>query len=188
MMDLTHFIENYGYWAVFVGSLLEGEMIVSIAGAFAYKGMLSFLNIVLISAFATIIAEQICFNIGRFLGARYLHRFPTFHARIEKAFKLLHKYQIMFILTCRFLYGLRIVSPFIIGAAKISPYKFTILNVIAAFIWAILSTTIGYGGSYFGDKIGGNCGCWIEYAFIGLFITCSITIIPFFIKKLLNEQ
>lgn len=187
MSGFEQWILDWGYWAIFFGSLIEGEMIVSLAGVFAYKGLLSFSKIVIISTIATIIGEQICYNVGRFLGGRYIHKFPKFHEKIEIGFKLIHKYQILFILSCRFMYGLRTLSPFIIGAAKVDPIKFSILNVIAAIIWSIISTSIGYGGSYLGHYLGGNCSHYIEYFFVGLFLFVSLTIVSFFTKKLMDE-
>jgi len=186
MFDFTSFVTEYGYWAVFIGSLIEGEMIVSIAGTFAYQGLLSLPYVIFFSTIATIIGEQICFYIGRFLGQRYLHKFPKFHSKIEIGFKLLHKYQTSFILMCRFLYGLRILSPFIIGSAKIDPLKYTILNCIAAVIWSVISTSIGYFGAYLGNHFGYSTAG--QYIFTGVFILCTLSILPFFIKQIMKEM
>ena len=57
---------------------------------------------------------------------------------------LLHKYDVIFILSFRFIYGVRSVSPFVIGMSGISPMRFMPLNMIAAFISAIAVGLLGY--------------------------------------------
>lgn len=39
-MSLENVIESYGYWALFLGTLLEGETFVVIAGFLAHQGYL----------------------------------------------------------------------------------------------------------------------------------------------------
>jgi len=52
--------------------------------------------------------------------------------------------QILLILGFRFLYGLRTVTPFVIGASKITPTRFIILNILGAAIWAVIVGGMGY--------------------------------------------
>ena len=54
------------------------------------------------------------------------------------------------ILAFRFLYGLRTVSPFVIGMSEVSAVKFLLLNAIGALTWAIV---IGSGGYLFGSAL-----------------------------------
>ena len=178
------FLQNYGYLAIFIGSLLEGEFIVITAGAIAYTGVLSITKVILFAFIGTLCAEQCFFYIGRFLGKKYLHKFPRFHKKIELAFELLREYQNSFILACRFIYGIRIVSPFIIGSARIHPARFAILNVIAALIWAVISAYIGYFGSYIADHFGYTSAG--KYVFLGIFILINMVFIPRFFLKFLQ--
>jgi len=46
----------------------------------------------------------------------------------------------------RFMYGLRIVGPIIIGASRLSPRKFLLFNVIGAALWALIFVSLGYLG------------------------------------------
>lgn len=144
------FIENYGYLAVFLGSTIEGELILMTAGYFAYVGVLD-LGWVILSAFlGTLIADQGCFFIGRYYGPKLLERFPTLKKKSEKVFRLLHEYKNLFIMTFRFVYGIRIASPLVIGASQLSPKRFTVLNFPAAFVWAVVIACVGYffGGTF----------------------------------------
>ncbi|MGL4371667.1 MAG: DedA family protein [Alphaproteobacteria bacterium] len=142
------FIQEWGYLAVFLGSLVEGESVILTAGFLASQGYLSLLKIILISFTGTVIADQLLFFVGSHFGLRIIQRFPKLEAPSQRAFELLHKYDTAFILSFRFIYGIRTISPVIIGAAGVAFPRFAILNVSAAAIWSVLSCSAGY---FFGD-------------------------------------
>lgn len=144
------FIENYGYLAVFLGSTIEGELILMTAGYFAYVGVLDLGWVILFAFLGTLIADQGCFFVGRYYGPKLLERFPTLKKKSEKVFRLLHEYKNLFIMTFRFVYGIRIASPLVIGASQLSPKRFTVLNFPAALVWAVAIACVGYffGGTF----------------------------------------
>ena len=109
----------------------------------------------LIVAFSgTLLADQTLFYIGRYYGPGLLERKPQWRNRVDKIFNLLHRYNTGFILSFRFIYGIRILSPVVIGASGIAIKRFTILNFIAAIIWTLISCTGGYILGYlFGDML-----------------------------------
>lgn len=145
---MESFIQKYGYLAVFLGSTIEGELILMTAGYFAYTGLLDLKWVILFAFLGTLIADQGCFFIGRYYGPKLLDRFPALKQKSEKVFRLLNAYQNIFIMTFRFVYGIRIASPLVIGASQLSPRRFTILNFPAAFIWAVAIAWVGY---FFGE-------------------------------------
>jgi len=55
---LQEFIETWGYFAVFLGSLVEGESVIFAAGFLAHEGYLSLPKIILVSFTGTLIADQ----------------------------------------------------------------------------------------------------------------------------------
>ena len=63
---------------------------------------------------------------------------------------MIKKYQTPMILSFRFLYGLRTVTPFVIGMSPISVKKFIVLNAVGALAWA---AAIGSGGYLFGRAL-----------------------------------
>lgn len=143
-----------GYVILLLGSFVEGESVVLTAGFFAYKGYLSLPLIMLIAFSGSLLADQLLFFLGRIYGPGMLERKPAFKEKAHKAFDMLHRYHIWFILGFRFVYGIRTVSPFVIGASGIPVKRFAILNVIAAAIWAVLSCYAGYLlGYFFADEI-----------------------------------
>jgi membrane protein DedA with SNARE-associated domain len=143
-MLLEEFITTYGYAAVGIGSFLEGETVVVLGGFAAHRGYLE-LPWVIVSAFlGTLTADQLYYFIGRIKGRTILEKRPKWKAGSEKVFALLHKHQILLILGFRFIYGLRTVTPLLIGASRVSPIRFIVLNIIGAAIWAIVVGSMGY--------------------------------------------
>jgi membrane protein DedA with SNARE-associated domain len=151
---LMEYGPTVGYIVLLLGSFVEGESVVLTAGFFSFKGYLSLPLIILISFSGSLFADQLLFFLGRIYGPGMLERKPALKDKAHKAFALLHRYHIWFILGFRFIYGIRTVSPFVIGASGISVKRFAILNVIAAAIWAVLSCCAGYLlGYFFADEI-----------------------------------
>lgn len=143
-MSLEELITTYGYAAVGIGSFLEGETVLVLGGFAAHRGYLE-LPWVIVSAFlGSLFGDQLYYFIGRIKGKSILEKRPRWKAKSEKVFSLLHKHQILLILGFRFLYGLRTVTPFVIGASKITPTRFIIHNILGAAIWAVIVGGMGY--------------------------------------------
>lgn len=144
-MDYFHqLFEQWGYYIVFFGSLVEGESIMIPASIAAYFGHLNIFKIMLVAFIGTLIADQGLYYLGRFYGKNILKKLPKLEKPAEKAFKLLHEWDYKFILSMRFIYGIRIVSPIVVGISGYPPSRFVPLNILAAFLWALISGTIGY--------------------------------------------
>lgn len=147
-MDLQQLVSEYGYLALFIGTYLEGETILVIAGFLAFSGHLELPWVMFWAFLGTFAGDQTFFYLGRWKGIAFLEKRPLWHSKTDRVFELLHKHQIPVILGFRFLYGVRNVTPFVIGASRIHPLKFFGLNFLGAAIWAI---TVGYLGYKFGD-------------------------------------
>lgn len=146
-MSLSEFVASFGYYAVFLGALLEGETILILAGFAAHQGILDLRYVIAIAFVASTLGDQIFFHLGRFYGVAILNRFPVLRARVPAVQQMLAKYHTMLIPAVRFLYGLRIAGPVIIGISGISSTRFALLNMLGAIVWAV---TIALAGYYFG--------------------------------------
>ena len=143
-MSLEQFIATYSYWAILAGTFLEGETILVIGGFLAHRGHLE-LRWVIVSAFAgSLFGDQLYYYIGRIKGIGFLERRPRWNAASGRVLAMLRRHQIALILGFRFMYGLRTVTPFLIGAAGVPPLRYAMLNAIGAAIWAIAVGVAGY--------------------------------------------
>ena len=148
MEFLKSIISEWGYVAVFLGSLVEGESVILTASAMAEWGLLNIYTIFWIAFTVSAFADQTLFFIGRHYGPSLFDRYPKVKPGADRAFKMLHKYDFWFIFFFRFVYGIRTISPVVIGAGGIKPSRFIPINIAAAFIWAAVSC---WGGYMLGD-------------------------------------
>ena len=128
MINLESLVSTYGYPALLIGTFLEGETILVIAGFLAHRGYLELPWVIVIAFLGTFSGDQLYFWLGRTKGANFLMRRPSYRVRVEKAQNLLEKHQKLIILGFRFVYGLRTVTPFAIGLSKINAKQFIVLN------------------------------------------------------------
>jgi membrane protein DedA with SNARE-associated domain len=145
---LTELIKNYGYLAILIGTFLEGETILILGGFAAHMGFLE-LPWVIASAFAgSFSGDQFYFYIGRHYGPKIIAKRLSWQEGAAKVYKHLHRHKNLLILSFRFFYGFRNVTPFAAGAAHISRSRFFTLNLIGAIVWAI---SFAYAGYLFGE-------------------------------------
>lgn len=144
MMDLARLVETWGYAAVFLGTLLEGETVLLLAGFAAQAGYLE-LPWVMATAWAGAVSgEQIWFLVGRRRGDRLLRRFPALRPKARRVTAMLDRYHLPLILSLRFLYGLRTVGPIALGMSPVPWARFTALDFAAAVVWAVVVASAGY--------------------------------------------
>ena len=143
-MELEQLIALYGYPAIIVGTLLEGEVMLLAAAMLASSGLLSLPGVMTAAIAGSLAGDQIFFRLGRRYGNRLLEKRPSWREKSCKLFNQLHHHQVWVIMGFRFVYGFRAVTPIVIGAGQIKPVRFTLLNMIGASAWVILFTCIGY--------------------------------------------
>jgi len=143
-MTLEYMLNTYGYVALMLGTFLEGETILVAAGFLAHQGYLKLSWVIVFAFVGTYAGDQLYFFLGRAKGMRLIESKPRWQAKSARVFALLQKHQIPVIVGFRFLYGIRTVTPFIIGASGLSPVRFIIWNFIGAGAWAVVVGTLGY--------------------------------------------
>lgn len=144
---ISAFVVSYGYLAVFLGTLLEGETILLSAGFAASRGLLHWPLVAAVAFVGATLGDQIAFLLGRWRGASLIARFPALALRAPRVHALLERHDVLLILSLRFLYGLRIAGPVILGTSGVSILRFALFNMLGAAIWAVLVAGAGY---YFG--------------------------------------
>ena len=153
MSTFESFIRDYGYWALLVGTFLEGETILIIGGLSARLGILELPYVMLIAFIGSFFGDQFYYYIGYLKGRELLSRHLKWKGRAEKVYKQIERYHNLIMLGFRFIYGMRIMTPFVIGTCRnIRRTRFTLLNAVGAVIWSI---TIAAGGYFFGYALEG---------------------------------
>lgn len=170
-LSLSSIISMYGYPALFIGTFLEGETILVIAGFLAHKGIL-FLPWVIVAAFlGSFAGDQLFFFIGRKKGISFFKKRESWRPKLEKANRLIEKYNTWIIVGFRFLYGIRTVTPFMIGTTAVPIRRFFFLNMLGAIVWAI---AVGFLGYIFGHVFEAFIGNVKQFELWGIGIMLAI--------------
>src|ERR1700733_6894412 len=146
-MDLERFILEYGAWSYLITFLLtffEGETFVLLAGFAAARGALSAPILIFAAALGSFAGDQCYFWIGRHFGLRLMSRHPDWRRRVDRALAWLRRWDAGFILTFRFIYGVRNFSSFALGVSSINWKRFLSLNFVAAWLWAMTFVGLGF--------------------------------------------
>ena len=150
---LESIIRDYGYWALLIGTFFEGETILIIAGLSAHLGLLQLPYVMLIAFIGSFSGDQLYYFIGYFKGRELLQKHLKWKRRVEIVNKHIGRYHNFVMLGFRFVYGMRISTPFVMGTSKnIKATRFFILNAIGAMIWSV---SVSAGGYFFGYAMQG---------------------------------
>ena len=140
---------TYGYFALFVWSILEGEIGLMLSGFLASEGkVFSFTNIVIVASIGAFIGDNVLFLLGRFFAPKvkvWLIKYKEKRILIQQYFR---KYGAVVIVFERFIYGTHIPALLIVGLSKYPYLKFLLFDIIGIILWALLFTALGY---YFGN-------------------------------------
>lgn len=145
-MDINTLIAHYGYAALVIGSLAEGETVTLLGGVAAHQGLLKFPLVVISVAIGGMIGDQLLYLLGRRYGGKLLRRFSRHQDKIHRAQKMIQRRPYLFVIGTRFMYGFRVIGPLLIGASHLPPKVFLPLNILGALAWALIFTTLGYMG------------------------------------------
>ena len=157
---LEAFVQAYGAWVyallflivfvetgVVVMPFLPGDSLLFVVGALAGAGLLSYPVAVAVLLAAAILGDQCNYSIGRYFGPKVFQwedsRFFNKRA-FQRAHDFYETYGGITIIIARFMPFLRTFVPFVGGVAEMSRVKFTLYNIVGAFIWVLGICTAGY--------------------------------------------
>lgn len=145
-LDVNELISQYGYLALFIGCMAEGETFTLLGGVAAHQGLLHYGWVVVTAMAGGALGDTLLFLIGRRYGTALLKRFKHHQPQINRTNRLIRKRPVLLVIGVRFMYGMRLIGPVIIGASGLKLRKFLPLNLIGAAIWATIFVTLGYLG------------------------------------------
>jgi membrane protein DedA with SNARE-associated domain len=141
MLDI---VAELGYVTLFIGTFLEGESVLALAGVAASYGYLTFEYVVAVAVLGAFLGDQACFFVGRRYGKAVIARYPRLAAKAPRVEALVRRWDAPAVILLRFLYGLRVAGPIVIGSFGISPWRLAFFNLLGALIWAPLVGGVGY--------------------------------------------
>ncbi len=143
-VTIEPYIAEYGYLALLLGVLVEGELVVITAGFLAYRQILNLDWVIGTAVLGSLLTYQFFFWLGRTQGTRVLQARPRWQARLAKTHELLERHHAWVTLGYRGLFGLRMITPFALGMTRVSHRRFFALDLLPALVWALTFSYLGY--------------------------------------------
>lgn len=160
---MEEFLRQYGLIGIFLGSGFEGQTAVIVGGLLARQHILHLWLVLLSATAGSGVVDQLLFVAGRqFRDHRWVVR-ATQQPAFARALGFIEKYPVSYTLAFRFIFGLRVASPIAIGVTQVPTWRFTLLNIAGAVIWATAFTMAGF---IFGEAVhnllgkGHHAGRW----------------------------
>lgn len=184
----VHLLQEYKYWIVIGGALIEGEMILILAGVSAYYQILDVHLVVLIAFMGALFHDTVLFGVGRHYGHEALEKHPRLLKKLHKVKNYIERYSTYFVLGFRFIYGIRTVTPLIIGTTDIPYKKYCLLVGISTFLWAALVVYFGYTSAGAFEQIMKDFGRYKTYIAMGAGVLLSAILFLLNLKKLRRKN
>ena len=160
---LSTIIATYGTWTyavlfaiIFVETgliimpFLPGDSLLFAAGAFAARGALDPLLLIVLLSIAAIAGDTVNYWIGRYLGEKALEKKSRFinPKHIAKTQQFYDKHGGKAIIFARFMPIVRTFAPFVAGVGRMDYRKFIFYNVVGGITWIVLFVLAGF---FFGN-------------------------------------
>lgn len=137
-------IEDYGYLAVLVGAILEGETVCIAAGYAISQEYLRPIPTFLAAVVGGSVGDLTYFTLGRLYGATLLRRFVFLRRLRARAVVILRRWGRATAALTRFAFGLRVVLPITIGMVRFPFIVFALFNLLGSLAFAGLYLSLGY--------------------------------------------
>ena len=180
---IHHLIEQYGLLAVFLGCVAEGESAAILGGFFAHQQVFVLWHAFLAAALGAFVGDTFFFILGRsFADHPYVVRLRK-RPGFRRAYRLLNTHPNIFVLSNRYVYGMRLVGGIAAGLSRITVQRFVILNAISSVIWAVLFSTVGYVFGLGAEHFVGQALMHHERLLVGLGIGLTVAVFAWLIAR-----
>ena len=148
IMAIIGYLKTFGYAFVFIGSFLEGELVLLAAAFLAYLGIFNFWLVLILGFLGVVAADNFWFYIGSKYGNSFIEKYGKYiflgSERMEKLKPAFLKHSAKMIFISRFVVGTRVSTDVLAGALGMSRVKFFRINAFSAILWASIITSLGY--------------------------------------------
>jgi len=138
------FVEQYGYWAVFLWTFIEGESVFIAGAALAAAGILEPWKVIVVAALGAFAGHLFFFAVGRWKGMDIILAVPFLRTHYPKANKILDDYAHWSIFIFQYLYGTRMVAAVLFGCSSIDFWRFFFLQIVNCISWAFIVYGVGH--------------------------------------------
>ena len=146
-MNLQEWSGPLAYLAVFVATVIEGEVVFVAATVLVQMGHLEAVGVYAAAALGGSVGDQLYFYALRGRLGHWVDRFPTWTRRRDRIVGKVRVHANAMILACRFLPGLRVAIPAACAIADVPPVRFSLLSLVSSMAWAaVIMGFVGWLG------------------------------------------
>lgn len=142
-IDWSALLQQYGYFAVLLGSFLEGETVLMLGAYAAEQQLLNYSVLVTVAIIGSFLGDQVYYQLGAKYGTGFIEKRPKLAKKFHRACYFIDRYPILTILLMRFAWGLRTVLPISFGIKQFSMKQYVLVNIVACFIWSFSVIFVG---------------------------------------------
>lgn len=184
-MDLAHLAGHsrvLPYCVVLIAAIVEGEIAYIGAAALVAHGQLSAAGVLVSGALGAAIGDQVYFYAFRGRLPRWLARYPSLQRKAAPLLGRVRRHDALMVLLIRFAPGLRVAIAAACAWVDVSPLKFSLLNLISAFVWAFtLLILVGWFGPRYLAQYG--LGGWKGALVVGLLVFGSLKVLGWYERR-----
>jgi membrane protein DedA with SNARE-associated domain len=170
------------YLGVLVAAIVEGEIAYIAASTLVAQGQLNAAGVLVSGALGAAIGDQAYFYLFRGRLPRWMARYPSLQQKAAPLLDRVRRHQSLMVLWIRFAPGLRIALAAACASVDVSPWKFSILNLLSAFAWAVAMLVLV---AWFGATALASVGLegWKGALIVGLVLVALLKTPKFFLRQ-----
>jgi undecaprenyl-diphosphatase len=143
------------YAGILGAAIVEGEIAYIGAAALVAQGQLNAVGVLLSGALGAAIGDQAFFYAFRGRLPRWVARYPALQQKAAPLVSRVRRHDALMVLLVRFSPGLRIAITAACAWVEVPALKFSVLNLISAFAWALaLLALVGWLGPAYLARFG----------------------------------
>ncbi len=170
------------YLGVLVAAIVEGEIAYIAASTLVAQGQLDAAGVLVSGAIGAAIGDQAYFYVFRGRLPRWMARYPSLQLKAAPLLDRVRRRQSLMVLLIRFAPGLRIAMAAACAWVDVSPWKFSLLNLLSAFAWALVMLVLV---AWFGATSLTSLGLhgWQGALIVGIVLIALLNTPKFFLRQ-----
>jgi membrane protein DedA with SNARE-associated domain len=179
---MEELIKDWGYLALFAYSFGGGFLGLIVAGVLSFAGDLNLYISIGVAATSNFLGDQFLFFLARKNKSYAKDMMKNYGRKIALAHIMMRKYGSLVVFIQKYVYGIKTLIPLAMGLTKYSSIKFTIYNIFATIIWAIV---VGYGSYSAGEYI---LSIADDFKYVGIGLVIVVVVLTSYIFKRIEKK
>jgi membrane protein DedA with SNARE-associated domain len=180
-------LQRYGLWAVFFGTMIEGDLTLLFSGVLARAGLFTFEEALVVGTAGGFVGDSLSYMIGaRFRGrARTWQFFLRARPRVEK---LMRRFGVLSVFIVKYVYGLRTTTAIFCGLAHFGFLRFSFLTLASCGVWVCVLAGLGFSFATGIEKLVGDLRRIQIILLVIVVIIATVYVISRFERRVIEEE